>query len=581
MSTTIRGIAASPGIAIAAAFVVEAGPSAAAKAEAAKAAASAPRAESPEAEWAKYSAAAASSRSELETLRDRTKAELGELKAEIFEAHLSILKDPELSAEVKRLINGEKLTAADAVRGAEKTFVDLLSQVEDELFAARIDDIRDLSRRLVSHLEGRSVSSALALPCASVVVSADLTPSETAQLDRNLAKGFVTAAGSAVSHSSILARSLGIPAVVGAGAAIAILKSGVTIIVDGTDGIVIVDPEDAELAAYRQKLAAFEARRAALKRFADKATVTRDGVRVELAANIGGTGDLVPAEENGAEGVGLFRTEFMYMDRSTLPGEDEQFEVYRHVLSRMAPKPVVIRTLDVGGDKQLDCLPMPSEANPFLGVRAIRLCLANEGLFRTQLRALLRASTAGHLRILFPMIATIEELREAKRILAEERSALEGAGVAVAGDIEVGIMIEIPAAAVTADVLAAEVDFFSVGSNDLTQYTMAADRMNPDVAYLHRGPHPAVLRLIGMAAEAAKKRGIWIGLCGELAADPLAAPLLVGMGLTELSMGAASIPTIRALLAELDTKEARRLYERARDMESDADVRRLMEGANA
>jgi phosphotransferase system enzyme I (PtsI) len=224
---------------------------------------------------------------------------------------------------------------------------------------------------------------------------------------------------------------------------------------------------------------------------------------------------------------------------------------------------------------------MPAEANPFLGVRAIRLCLANEGLFRTQLRALLRASVAGKLRILFPMIATIEELREAKRILAEERAALEGAGVEVAGDLEVGVMIEIPAAAVTADILAAEVDFFSVGSNDLTQYAMAADRMNPEVAYLHRGPHPAVLRLIGMAADAAKRRGIWIGLCGELAADPLAAPLLVGAGLTELSMGAAAIPAIRALLADLDTADARRLFERARDMESDADVRRLMEGANA
>ncbi len=575
MSVTIRGIAASPGIAVAAAYVVEATAPSTAEAPRAE------RAEDPDAEWAAFAAAVAAARADLEALRDRTKAELGDLKAEIFEAHLSILKDPELSAEVKRLIRDEKRSAAAAVLGAEKTFVDLLSQVEDELFAARIDDIRDLSRRLRSHLEGKGGGSGITLARPSVVVSADLTPSQTAQLDRTLALGFVTAAGSAVSHSSILARSLGIPAVVGAGAAMAHIRSGVAMIVDGTDGVVIVDPEEAELAAYRQKLAAFEARRAALKRFARLATTTRDGRRLELAANIGGTADLVAAEENGAEGVGLFRTEFMYMDRATLPGEDEQVEVYRHVLSRMDGKPVVIRTLDIGGDKQLDCLPMPTEANPFLGVRAIRLCLANEGLFRTQLRALLRASVAGKLRILFPMIATIEELREAKRILAEERTALEGAGVQVAEDLEVGVMIEIPAAAVTADILAAEVDFFSVGSNDLTQYAMAADRMNPDVAYLHRGPHPAVLRLIGMAADAARRRGIWIGLCGELAADPLAAPLLVGAGLTELSMGAAAIPAIRALLADLDTADARRLFERARDMEGDADVRRLMEGANA
>ncbi len=581
MSVTIRGIAASPGIAVAAAFIVEEEGASAASGCVPVPGPRLEKAASPEAEWARFAAAVAAARTDLEALRDRTKAELGDLKAEIFEAHLSILKDPELSSEVKRLIHDEKHSAAAAVRGAEKTFVELLSQVEDELFAARIDDIRDLARRLISHLEGRGGASIIALTRPSVVVSADLTPSQTAQLDRTLALGFVTAAGSAVSHSSILARSLGIPAVVGAAAAMAHLSNGVTVIVDGTDGIVIVDPEEAELAAYRQKLAAFEARRSALKRFAKVSTATRDGRRVELAANIGGTADLVAAEENGAEGVGLFRTEFMYMDRSTLPGEDEQVEVYRHVLSRMAGKPVVIRTLDIGGDKQLDCLPMPAEANPFLGVRAIRLCLANEGLFRTQLRALLRASTAGRLRILFPMIATIEELREAKRILTEERSALEGSGVAVAGDLEVGVMIEIPAAAVTADVLAAEVDFFSVGSNDLTQYTMAADRMNPEVAYLHRGPHPAVLRLIGMAADAAKRHGIWIGLCGELAADPLAAPLLVGAGITELSMGAAAIPTIRALLADLDTTDARRLFERARDMEGDADVRRLMEGANA
>jgi phosphoenolpyruvate-protein phosphotransferase len=398
--------------------------------------------------------------------------------------------------------------------------VDLLSLVEDEMFKARIDDIKDLCRRIVSHLEGRGGQSALKVLEPSIVVAADLTPSETASLDRSMVKAFIIATGSAVSHSSILARSLGIPAVVGAGAALLSLRAGSLVIVDGTD-------------------------------------------------------------EHGAEGVGLFRTEFMYMDRSTLPGEDEQFEVYRHVLSRMAPRPVVIRTLDVGGDKRLDCLPMEPEANPFLGVRAIRLCLANEGLFRTQLRALLRASTSGRLRIMFPMIATIEELRAARAVLDEERAALKGTGVAVADDIEVGIMIEIPAAAVMADSLAAEVDFFSVGSNDLTQYTMAADRMNPAVAYLHCGPHPAVLRLIGMAAVAAKRRGIWIGLCGELAADPLAAPLLVGMGISELSMGAASIPAIRALLSETDSGDARRLYETARDMESAADVRRLMEGANA
>ncbi len=571
MSTVIRGIAASPGIAIARAVVI-----AAAQVRRPEACA-----DGVEAELERYRAAVAAAKAELESLRDRTRAELGDLKAEIFEAHLSILKDPELRAEVERLVRDERLSASAAVRGAEATFVDLLSQVEDEMFKARIDDIRDLCHRIVSHLEGRGGQAAMKLEGPAVIVAADLTPSETAGLDRAMVKGFVIATGSAVSHSSILARSLGIPAVVGAGPAIEAMREGALVIVDGTDGLAIVDPGEAELGAYRQKLAAFEARREALKRFVDKPTRTRDGLPLELAANIGGTTDLVGAEENGAEGVGLFRTEFMYMDRPTLPGEEEQFEVYRHVLSRMAPRPVVIRTLDVGGDKQLDCLPMMPESNPFLGVRAIRLCLANEGVFRTQLRAMLRASNFGRLRIMFPMIAAIEELRAAKRILAEERTALEGVGVSVADGIEVGIMVEIPAAAVMADVLAAEVDFFSVGSNDLTQYAMAADRMNPAVAYLHRGPHPAVLRLIGMAADAARRRGIWIGLCGEMAADPLAAPLLVGMGITELSMGSAAIPSIRALLADTDSADARRLYLKARDMESDADVRRLMKGANA
>lgn len=572
MSVVIHGIAASPGIAIARVVIIEA---------AIPASREQPHSDGPDAEQARYEAAVVAARIELEALRDRTRETLGELKAEIFQAHLSILKDPELRAEILRLIREEHRSATDAVRGAEATFVELLSQVEDEMFKARIDDIKDLCRRIVSNLEGRGGQAAIKLLEPSIVVAADLTPSETAGLDRAMVKAFIIATGSAVSHSSILARSLGIPSVVGVGTALNSLHVGDLVIVDGSDGLAIVDPDEAETGAYRQKLAAFESRREALRRFVNKPTTTRDGRHLELGANIGGTTDLAGAEENGAEGVGLFRTEFMYMDRPTLPGEDEQVEVYRHVLSRMAPRPVVIRTLDIGGDKQLDCLPMEPEANPFLGVRAIRLCLANEGLFRTQLRAMLRASTAGRLRIMFPMIATIEELRAARAVLDEERSALIGAGVAVAEDIEVGIMIEIPAAAVMADTLAAEVDFFSVGSNDLTQYTMAADRMNPAVAYLHSGPHPAVLRLIGMAAAAAKRRGIWIGVCGELAADPLAAPLLVGMGISELSMGAAAIPTIRALLSETNSGDARRLYETARDMESAADVRRLMEGANA
>jgi len=573
MSVTIRGIAASPGIAVARAV----------RSPAAGAGQTAPRpscAESAETETERYAAAVAASRAELEALRDKTAAELGALKAEIFLAHLTILKDPELSAEVLRRIKEEKASAPDALRGAADLFAELLSQVDDELIAARVADIRDVSRRVLGHLEG-TAAAALVLSEESVVVAEDLTPSETAQLDRKYAAAFVTAIGSAVSHSSILARSLGIPAVVGVGQDLAAIPAGAVVIVDGSAGVVIADPSADELAAYGEKLAAFRKRRENLRAFAKKPTVTACGAPIELAANIGGIADLVGAEEVGAEGIGLFRTEFMYMDRTNLPGEDEQLAVYRHVLERMAPRPVVIRTLDIGGDKKLDCLPMEAESNPFLGVRAIRLCLANEGLFRTQLRALLRASVYGKLRILFPMIATVSELRRAKEILAEERTALEGAGAAVAKKIEVGAMIEIPAAAVCADVLAKEVDFFSVGSNDLTQYAMAADRMNPAVSYLHRGPHPAVIRLIRMAAEAAKKAGIQIGVCGEIAADPLTAPLLAGMGIAELSMGAASITEIRALLAETELDDAARRCGLVCDMEDDAQARAFLEGEQA
>ncbi len=577
MSVTIRGIAASPGIAVARAYVA-ASPQGPRRALPTEARTDGSCEGAAEAEEARYAAAAAAARAELEDLRDRTAAELGELRAEIFAAHLSILRDPELSAEVLRLIREEGRDAVSALRGAAEVFIDLLSQVDDELIAARVADIKDVARRVAGHLEG-SAPAALHLTEASVVVAEDLTPSETAQLDRKFALGFVTAIGSAVSHSSILARSLGIPAVVGVADGLGSVKLGTLLVVDGNAGVVIVDPAPEELAAYQEKLAAFRRRRESLRSFASRATVTADGTRMELAANIGGIPDLLAAEEAGAEGIGLFRTEFMYMDRASLPGEDEQYAVYRHVLERMAGKPVVIRTLDVGGDKKLDCLPMAAEANPFLGVRAIRLCLANEALFRTQLRALLRASVHGNLRILFPMIATVGELRSTKAMLAEERRFLEAAGTPTAPDIELGAMIEIPAAAVCADVLAREVDFFSVGSNDLTQYAMAADRMNPAVAYLHRGPHPAVLRLIAMAAAAAGRHGVRMAVCGELAADPLAAPLLAAMGIAELSMGAASIPEIRALLAGTDLAEARRKLEAVLEMEDDAQVRAYLEGA--
>lgn len=577
MSTRLRGIAASPGIAIAPVHVVS--PRSAAPRAAVARCAEEPS--SPEREWTRYLEAVEASRLELAALRDKTRAELGDLKAEIFDAHLSILKDPELESTVSRNVREEKMSAVRAIEEAARLFIALLSEVEGDLFAARIDDIRDLASRIASHLDCSGGATRIEMRGEAVIVSESLTPSETTQLDRRFVKAFVTSSGSASSHSSILARSMLIPAVVGLGPLEGIFAQGSTVIVDGGEGIVIVNPEPFELATYgKARDEAAEAARAA-QRFASMATVTKDGHALELAANIGGPADVEGALAAGAEGVGLFRTEFLYMDRPTLPSEDEQCLAYTQVLERMAPRPVVIRTLDIGGDKGVDCLDLESEPNPFLGVRAIRLCFAREDIFRTQLRALLRASVRGNLRIMFPMIATLEELREAKRMLAEERRGLEEAGCPVGRGIEVGMMIEIPAAAMMADQLAKEADFFSVGTNDLVQYSMAADRMSPTLARLNQPLHPAILRTLGSVAEAARGRGRWTGICGEMAADPLALPLLVGMGFDELSMSAASIPRSREIVSKIDRKEARALYERARDLETADEVRALVRAGTA
>jgi len=570
MSATYRGIAVSPGIAIAAARVVPPDGSPAAPARGSLAFDGA-------AELAGFRAALEKAKLELAELRDRTAAELGALKAEIFAAHLSILKDPELASEVERGILEDHLSAAEAARAATDVFALLLAESGDPTFAARADDLRDLGRRLVRLLDGGA--DPLVLERRSVVVARELSPSDTARLDRALTAGFVVAGGSAVSHSSILARSLGIPAVAGAPDAVDAIRDGALVVVDGSSGLVTVDPDPAELELWRGKAAAWRARAELLEAFAGRPTRTGDGTKLALAANIAGTADLSDALARGAEGVGLFRTEFLYMGRADLPSEDEQYAVYRHVLERMGKRRVIVRTLDSGGDKEVPCLGMPREENPFLGVRAIRLCLERVDVFRVQLRALLRASAHGSLGIMFPMIATVEELRAAKALLAEERAALAASGAPLADTVETGVMIEIPAAALRAEVLARECDFFSIGSNDLTQYTMAADRMNPALARLSRPCHPAVLALIAMTADAAGRRGIPVGVCGEMAADPICAAALAGLGVTELSMGSASIPLVREALSRVDLPTAARLARAALEAETEPEARRILEGA--
>ncbi|MCA1949120.1 MAG: phosphoenolpyruvate--protein phosphotransferase [Treponema sp.] len=530
----------------------------------------------PDQEWALFSKALERSREQVTVLRDKTAAELGQEKAEIFASHLSILKDPEFLGEIRRKIFDEHKDAAAAVRDTGLMFMELLRQIEDELFTGRIRDIEDIVSRIVQNMQGTG-DEAIKLENPSVFAAVDLTPSQTAQMDRSMVLGFVTEGGSAVSHSSILARSLGLPAVVGIGPLPEVVD-GSTVIVDGNSGMVILNPDSGVLSEYEEKRKAYEAELQLVKAFADKPSLTKDGLKIEIAANIGSIKDLEGAIRNGADGIGLFRTEFMFMDRTAMPSEDEQFEVYKHVLERMKGKPVVIRTLDVGGDKQIPYIHLEPETNPFLGLRAIRLCLEKEDLLRTQIRALLRSSIFGTLRILLPMVATLEELRRAKTIIIEEEANLKKRNIPVSETWELGIMIEIPSAALLADHFAPEVDFFSVGTNDLTQYTMAADRMNRSVAYLNRGLSPAVLRLVDMASRSAKAHGIWIGVCGELAGDPEAFALFVGLGITELSMGAASVPRIRSRLAALVSTEAAQWAERALRLESAEAIHQYISG---
>ncbi len=545
MTKRMTGIAASPGIAIAKAyrlqhdtFVPTPG-----------------KIENAAAETARFRQAVEAAKLELDAIREMTEQKMGAAKAEIFEAHLLLLEDPDLIDAIIENIENESTNAEYALHEVAGGFIDMLLSMDNELLRERAADVRDVSGRLMSKLRGVSYAAVSAINEPCILIAEDLTPSDTAQLNLDYVLGFVTEIGSRTSHSAIMARSLEIPAIVGAGAAAADIETGTMVIMDAVSGLVLVDPSNAELGVFQASKAAYDARRNELRKLIDQPTVSRDGHHVELAANIGSVEDLQKVLANGAEGIGLFRTEFLYMGRSALPSEEEQFQVYKHVLERMNNKPVVIRTLDIGGDKELPYMKLPAESNPFLGLRAVRLCLDRPELFRTQLRALLRASAYGNLKIMFPMIAVADELRKAKALFQEEKERLVQEGIQVSDTIEVGIMIEIPAAALAADSLAKEVDFFSIGTNDLIQYTMAADRMNENVAYLYQPCHPSILRLIRMVIQAAKQEGKWVGMCGEMAGDETAIPILLGLGLHEFSMSASSILPARALIKGLSREE--------------------------
>ncbi|MET3546787.1 phosphotransferase system enzyme I (PtsI) [Paenibacillus favisporus] len=562
MSQLLTGVPASPGIAIAKAYRLEAEESIPQQR----------KVDDPAAEKQRLRSAVDAAKADIDRIRETTLERLGPQKAEIFEAHLFLLDDPDLIDTTLDQIESEGVNAEYALHEVAFSIIEALQSMDNEMLRERAADVKDITGRVISKLEGREHSALSELNAETILIAKDLTPSDTAQLNLEFVQGFVTEIGSRTSHSAIMARSLELAAVVGTGADASGIRTGDMIILDATAGQVIVNPSDEQLREYSVRKAEYEEYKTRMRSYVDRPSVTADGVQVELASNIGGIDDLEKVLANGADGIGLFRTEFLYMGRSSFPSEEEQYSVYKHVLEKMNGKRVVIRTLDIGGDKELPYLQLPKEMNPFLGQRAIRLCLDKEDLFRTQLRALLRASMHGKLAIMFPMIAVLGELREAKRILAEERAKLEQEGTKVSDTLEVGIMIEIPAAAIAADVLAKEVDFFSIGTNDLIQYTMAADRMNESVAYLYQPHHPSILRLVQLVIQAANRHGKWAGMCGEMAGDSAAIPLLLGLGLYEFSMSASSVLPARELISRLSREEWAGLAEQAIGMSTQQEV---------
>lgn len=499
--------------------------------------------------------ALAMSKKELEKIKEHTKKELGDEYAEIFSAHLLVLEDPEMINPMKDTIRNEQENAEAALDETAKMFINMFETMDNAYMKERAADIKDVTERVMAHLLGVTFPNPALIDEEVIVIANDLTPSDTAQLNRQFVKGFATDIGGRTSHSAIMARSLEIPAVVGSKDITKQVSQGDIVIVDGSEGHIILHPSEEDIATYKEKQAQFEAQKEEWAKLKDEPTFSKDGEQVELGGNIGTPEDVEGVLNNGGEAVGLYRTEFLYMGKNALPSEDEQFEAYKAVLEQMDGKPVVVRTLDIGGDKELSYLDLPKELNPFLGFRAIRFCLENEDVFRPQLRALLRASVYGNLKIMFPMIATLEEFRQAKAILLDEKENLINEGQKVSDSIEVGIMVEIPSTAVLAKQFAKEVDFFSIGTNDLIQYTMAADRMNEQVSYLYQPYHPAILNLVNNVIEAAHSEGKWAGMCGEMAGDPLAVPILLGLGLDEFSMSATSILPARTQILNLSKEK--------------------------
>ncbi|ADQ03697.1 phosphoenolpyruvate-protein phosphotransferase [Caldicellulosiruptor owensensis OL] len=497
---------------------------------------------------------------QIREIKAATHESLGEKNAMIFDAHLLILDDPEFVNMVKWKIE-EGVSAEFAIDESARFFEDLLLSLEDEYMRERANDIKDVALRLIRILNGEEQIDLKNLPEGSILIAHDLTPSQTAQINKQNVRGFITEKGGKTSHTAIIARTYGIPAVVGVEDIINKVKNGDFLIVDGYEGFVYVNPEEYLIKEYEEKLVEENRRKEELKSFLYVESKTQDEKRIKLFANVAHIEEIDAALKNGAEGIGLFRTEFLFMDRSQPPSEDEQFEVYKSVLEKMEGRPVIIRTLDAGGDKNISYLNIDKEENPFLGYRAIRFCLGNKELFKIQLRALLRASIYGNLKIMFPMITSSDEVYKAKLIIQEAEKELKKQGIDYSQNIEIGIMIETPSAAVISDILAKEVDFFSIGTNDLIQYTLAIDRTNDKVSYLYNPLHPAVLRLIKMTVENAHKNGIEVGVCGEIASNPEIVSVLIGLGVDELSVNPSKILSVKKKILQMKCEEEKRRAE--------------------
>ncbi|MBZ4686610.1 MAG: ptsP [Clostridiales bacterium] len=507
----------------------------------------------------------------LHEIKGKATRELSSEEVQIFDAHFAMLNDPMLNDEVIKFINDEKINAEAAVKKAIENIIAKFAAMDNEYFRERVKDIEDVGDHLLRALTG-NLNTLLDIGDDSIILAEDLTPSQTALLDKDKLKGFILTRGGKTSHTAIMARNLMIPAIVGVKGILDEAQHGADVILDAISGQVIINPDQKALAEYRAKLAAYEKKQRELSKLKEKPARTCDGFGVKVAANISIPEDTNRVLEVNADGIGLFRSEFLYMNTGQLPDEEKQFKAYKEVVEKMAGKPVIIRTLDIGGDKELPYMDLPEEMNPFLGWRAIRISLERKDIFKTQLRAILRASNYGQIKLMFPLIASLEELDKALEILDEVKEELESENILYDRKMEVGMMIEVPSAALMADRFADKVDFFSIGTNDLIQYTVAVDRTNEKISELHTPYHPAVLRLINWVAEAAQKAGIWVGICGEAGGNSLLTPIFVGMGITELSMSPGSILEVKKKVRELSKKEAEKHVNKVLALNTAAEV---------